>query len=257
MRTAKFVNTGIQKLEHLGECKANHEGSAGKMEVHAIVEIFKRSQEFYNTKYINYIGDGDSKTYKAVLDANPYDIPVNKKECVGHVQKRIGTALRKLKGTTKGLGGLGKLTAKLIDELSSYYRNAIRGASHSVQAMREAIWATYSHKCSTDESPQHHYCPVGETSWCSWQRAKAHNTLHEYNHKTPLHSDVQTAIFPIYENLSTDELLERCVGGFTQNTNESLNGKIWKIGARFISAALKLLKLRLFAREIATSVRCR
>ena len=36
-----------------------------------------------------------------------------KKECVGHVQKRIGTALQKLKKENKGIGGKGKLTDTL------------------------------------------------------------------------------------------------------------------------------------------------
>ncbi|XP_066248788.1 uncharacterized protein [Euwallacea similis] len=40
------------------------------------------------------IGDGDSKTHSGIVKAAPYDnITVNKKECIGHVQKRMGTRL--------------------------------------------------------------------------------------------------------------------------------------------------------------------
>ena len=46
---------------------------------------------------------------------------VEKKECVGYVQKRLGTALRKLKKEKKGLGGKGKLTDNMIDKLQNYY----------------------------------------------------------------------------------------------------------------------------------------
>lgn len=75
----------------------------------------------YDTCYINYIGDGDSKTYKGIVDGKPYnDLTLLKKECVGHVQKRMGSRLRNLKKEKK-TGGRGKLTAKLIDELSIYY----------------------------------------------------------------------------------------------------------------------------------------
>ena len=229
--------------QHVSECKANHDGSSGKMEMSAIVEIFQRSQELYNTKYVNYIGDGDSKTFNAVVDAAPYDVPVTKKECVGHVQKRMGTALRKVKQTRQGLGGKGKLTAKLIDELSSYYGNAIRGASHSSETMKNAFLTTYFHKCSADDNPQHHYCPVGETSWCSWQRASAKNILHEYRHKTPLHKDVQAAIYPVYEHLSEDALLAKCVGGYTQNNNESLNAKIWKIASKIHFSGVETVEI--------------
>lgn len=59
------------------------------MEVDAVQEMFSRSEEKYNVKYGNYIGDGDSKTYKAILDLNPYgaNFPVVKSECIGHVEK--------------------------------------------------------------------------------------------------------------------------------------------------------------------------
>lgn len=36
-------------------------------------EIFSRSQEKYGVQNVNYIGDGNLKTFKAILDLNPYD----------------------------------------------------------------------------------------------------------------------------------------------------------------------------------------
>ncbi|EFN81405.1 hypothetical protein EAI_00125, partial [Harpegnathos saltator] len=74
--------------------------------------------------------------------------------CVNHVAKRMGTRLRNIKKTTKGLGGKGKLTASVIKDLTIYYGLAIRRHSDSLENMRKAIWATYLHKCSTDENPQ-------------------------------------------------------------------------------------------------------
>jgi len=32
---------------------------------------------------------------------------------------------------------------------------------------------------------------------------------------------------PIYEDLSNDELLSRCLGDFTQNSNENFNATVW------------------------------
>lgn len=70
-------------------------------------------------KYTHYIGDGDSKTFKDITDAKPYeDFIILKKECIDHVQKQIGTRLRNLKKNVRGLGRRGKLTRKLIDKLS-------------------------------------------------------------------------------------------------------------------------------------------
>ena len=39
----------------------------------SVIEIVKRSGTLHNTKYAIYIGDGDSKTFRGILDAHPYD----------------------------------------------------------------------------------------------------------------------------------------------------------------------------------------
>ncbi|KYN01367.1 hypothetical protein ALC62_07840 [Cyphomyrmex costatus] len=118
---------------HENNCHINHSGSAGKMEPDAVVEMFSRSEDAYEVRYAFYIGDGDSKTFKSIQDAKPYDdFPVTKKECIGHVQKRMGTRLRNLRKGAKNLGGRGKLTGKLIDELSIYYGLAIRRNTDSI-----------------------------------------------------------------------------------------------------------------------------
>lgn len=97
------------KEKHEENCQANHSGSAGKMEIDAAMEMFKPSESLYNVRYAHYIGDGDSKTYKGIVDNKPYgDFVVTKKECIGHVQKRMGTRLRNLKKEAKNLGGRGK-----------------------------------------------------------------------------------------------------------------------------------------------------
>jgi len=218
------------------------------MEVDAVIEMFKRSEELHNIKYLKYIGDGDSKTYKAIVDSKPYeDVIVEKKECVGHVQKRMGTRLRNLKKNTKGLGGRGKLTGKLIDELTIYYGLSIRRNSDSVEKMRNEIWSTLYHKMSTDENPQHEKCPVGVDSWCSWQRSKALGTLATYEHKSPMHEDVFKAIQPIYKELSSDNLLSRCLGAYSQNSNESFNAVVWSIAPKMMSSGKTIV-------DIATDV---
>jgi len=45
-------------------------------------------------------------------------------------------------------------------------------------------------------------------------------------------SEVYDAILPIYEELSREELLHRCLGGFTQNANESFNAMVWALQNR-------------------------
>lgn len=230
---------------HVDECQANHEGSSGKMEVDAILDMFKRSEDKYGVKYKYYIGDGDSKTFKTILDEKPYGegFQVIKKECVGHIQKRMGTRLRNVKKNTKGLGGKGKLTDKVIGELSKYYGNAIRNNNENVEKMKKAIMATLYHKCSTDAYPQHQFCPEGADSWCTWQKAKAEKKLNNYKHKPALPDDVFKVILPIYKDLSNEDLLTRCIGGYTQNTNESFNNLIWKIAPKTLFSGTEIVEI--------------
>lgn len=72
--TAKYDNWFTT---HSKTCKINHKGSSGKIEVDGIKEMFMRSESLHQVKYINYIGD--SKTYKSIIDAKPYDTPIIKK----------------------------------------------------------------------------------------------------------------------------------------------------------------------------------
>ncbi|XP_015179220.1 PREDICTED: uncharacterized protein LOC107067854 isoform X1 [Polistes dominula] len=158
----------------------------------------------------------------------------------------MGSRLRELvnKNIETVEKGKGKLTAKVIDKLTVYYGLAIRRNCDSVDNMRNAIWGTYYHYCSTDEKPQHEMCPGGEGSWCSWQQALATDTLSSYTHDYPtLPADVAETIYPIYEDLSNVKLLERCVGGFTQNDNESYNQLIWKITPKIVPCGSKIVEI--------------
>ncbi|XP_011252143.1 uncharacterized protein LOC105248831 [Camponotus floridanus] len=109
--------------------------------------------------------------------------------------------------------------------------------------MRNKIWATLFHKISTDEKPQHEKCPAGADSWCSWQRSKALGSLATSEHKPAMHEDVFKAIQPIYKELSSDDLLSRCLDGYTQNTNESFNAVVWSIAPKSVSSGKTVLDI--------------
>ncbi|KAG8227031.1 hypothetical protein J437_LFUL006651 [Ladona fulva] len=121
------------------------------MEVDAVLDIFQGLEKLFGVRYGHYVGNGDAKTFKAILDRQPYgeDFMVIKSECVGHVEKRMGSRLRNIKKTAK-LGGKGKLTDGLIKKLTKYYGLAIRRNVDSVNNMKKAVMATYYHSISTD-----------------------------------------------------------------------------------------------------------
>ena len=106
-------------------CTENHSGSAPAMEIAGVQAIFSRSITKHNLRYTDFYGDGDNKSHKSVEDIYP-DTKVIKRECIGHVQKRVGSRLRKLRKKVSGLGGAGKLNDGIIDRLQNYYGMSIR-----------------------------------------------------------------------------------------------------------------------------------
>lgn len=177
---------------------------------------------------------------------------MEKHECIGHVQKRMGTRLGNVKKSLKGdtledgkrLTGKHRLTERDIDSLQFYYGKAIRDNTSSLDAMRKAVWAINFHKLSTDKNPQHGLCPAGESSWCGYNRSIALGTPEAYQHKNSLPETVK-CIKPVFQALAVPELLRNCLHGRTQNTNESLNSLIWSwcpkttfVGASTVKAAV-------------------
>ena len=157
-----------------------------------------------------------------------------KEECIGQVQKRVGTGLRKIKKDLKGkklsdgktTGGAVRLTDRLIDTLQTYYGLAIRENTANLQNMARAIWAGVMHRYSTDENPHHQYCPTGRDSWRGYQQIKA-GAEGEYIHHNTIPEAVFEVIKPLYLRLASKDLLERCLCGATQNRNEPFNGLVW------------------------------
>ncbi|GFW21514.1 uncharacterized protein TNCV_1533371 [Trichonephila clavipes] len=135
----------------------------------------------------------------------------------------------------KSISGKNRLTDKFIDTITTYYGNAIRQNNSSISDMRQAIWAFYCHYRSTDEEPMHHFCPIGDTSWCKYQKAVATNSASLFKHKNIVPIVIMDEIKPIIAELSAPKLLKKCVGGKTQNANESFNSTVWR------STAPKLL----------------
>lgn len=107
-------------------------------------KMWRQSECRHNLHYTQIISDGDSKTFSLLTGSSG---PVTKLECVGHVQKRLGTGLRKLK---KKLGGRGWLTDNLINAMQTYYGKAIRSNKGNIKAMQKATWAILYHQSATD-----------------------------------------------------------------------------------------------------------
>ncbi|GFW65225.1 uncharacterized protein TNCV_394911 [Trichonephila clavipes] len=194
------------------------------METVGMIRIFQRSLSHRSVRYTSYIGNGDSKTFSSITVSNPYgeDITVSKIECVGHVKKRMGTRLRKLKQMSsklsdgKSIEGKGRLTDRMIDLITTYYGNAIRQNKTCLSDIRKAVWAVYFHIRSSDEEPLHSFCPVGPNSWCKYQNQVVEGSVETFRHGNKLPVAVMDAIKPVFNDLSQPKLLQKCLGGKTQ-----------------------------------------
>ena len=172
------------KESHGENCHINWEKFSPAMEAEGAVVMWQRSAETHSMRYMKFVGDGESKSYDSVLEAKPFGVEpenqVGKLDCVGHVQKRMGTGLRALVNKSRGqklvngrrLQGKGRVTKKRTDDYQTYYGKAIPNNMNYVERMQKPSLAIVYHSASTTQQPQHQYqyYPVGATSWCHWQR---------------------------------------------------------------------------------------
>ncbi|GFT92844.1 uncharacterized protein TNCV_740161 [Trichonephila clavipes] len=188
------------------------------------VENGKRSETSRKACYTQYLGDGDSKGFLTIKEAKVYgDTEVKKLECVGHVQKRMGTRLRNILKMSKGIklsdgkniSGHGRLTLKEVDSIQHYYGLAIRKNLSSVEDVKRAIWAIYFHKLSTEDNPQHALCPLVNF----------------------IESEKK-----VFRDLTEKDLLKKCLHGRTQNPNESFNKCIWERIPKTVFVGIETLK---------------
>ena len=227
--------------KHKNNCSINFEGSSGEMETKGAIKIFLRSIKTRHLKYTLMASDGDTGCYGAVSEAVKKEYSdsyvVQKEECVGHVQKRMGTNFREYKRKRKGrkladgkvIGGAGRLTDKAIDKIQNYYGKAIRSNKGDLQGMKKSISAIFNHIIRDDNKPltEHHgHCPKGKETWCKYWNDQI-NKSNEYNDKKRLPCVFRKELEPLFTRLSDDDLLKRCLMGITQNQNEAINGMLW------------------------------
>ena len=240
----------VWKAAH--KCPINCKGSSEAMESAGAVEIFKRSIPFLNLRFTGYIGDGDSNSYASVVASAPYDgFDIRKLECVGHVQKRMGTILRNLRKSFSGqylqdgkrIFGRGRLTDNVINTIQIYYGLAIRQNAGQIFATKKAVGAVLHHVSENENNEERHkFCPRSADSWCKFQADKI-TGKNTYKEKISLPKAIKEVITPIFKDLSSDSLLERCLHGQTQNSNEALNKHLWQRCSKTMFSARNIVEL--------------
>ena len=139
------------KWKEKHQCAINHKQSSGAMEAAGAITIFQSSIKKHKLRYSHYIGDGDTESFRKVADSKPYgdELDIEKLECIGHYQKRLGNRIRKkrlkLKGNIlsdgKKIMGRGRLTGKAINTMQNYFGMARRQNKGKLYEMKKAIGA--------------------------------------------------------------------------------------------------------------------
>lgn len=233
MRTLISMTSGTR---HYPECPVNHEGSATTMEAEGVLILYKRSEEKYNLRFTTFRGDGDCHSYHKVKEAQPYgpDVEIKKEECIGHYQKRSGTALRrKLKeykglklSDGKALSGRGRLTIERVDYFQFLFGRAIKAnLDTSPEEMSRAIMAILMHYA---DPPDHSYCLDGPDSTCSFKRdPESHIPT-----SNPLPEAVVEVIKPVFTRLANPVMLKGLMHSGTQNAIEALHSTVWRLAPK-------------------------
>ena len=122
----------------------------------------------------------------------------------------------------KKIGGKGMLTNKQIHDIHNLFGNAIRGNKNDLEGMRKSIWSIYFHKLSTNEQPYDGMCDLRR---CKYLKAEQEGK--QLDHYYSLPKAILDLMKPIFRDLTHPDLLRKCLEGYTQNSNESLNNMIW------------------------------
>ena len=215
---------------HKNSCPANYSGTSQSMESSGAVVVWRRSIQTHNLVYGTYVGDGDSSSFQNLIESDPYEgiVPIRKKECTGHVQKRLKKRLMK-KG--KGFTSLSQGKAERIAHL--YALVIVQNRGKSASEIHDGLQVLMAHTKEED-----HRCPPGETSWCYYQKRLAKYDIDagaappttREPYLTPGEYARAVDVFTVFGSLSFCSTITM---GKTQNANESLHNMLWHNSPKF------------------------
>ncbi|KAK3873554.1 hypothetical protein Pcinc_021430 [Petrolisthes cinctipes] len=107
--------------------------------------------------------------------------------------------------------------------------------------MRNDIMSSFEHCSSSDANPKHHLCPKSSESWCFYQKAlalgKEPQSHSEMKVSFTLLPDQLQLVRKVYERLTNDDMMKRCLKGHTQNPNESFHSRVWLYSPKHLNTS--------------------
>ena len=98
-----------------------------------------------------------------------------------------------------------------MNKLQNYFGIAIRSNTDSVYAMKKCIFASLFHNSMLEVEKRHRFCPRGKESWCKWQKEKTEEKDSTSEPQLNLPEAIFDVLLPIYKDLTSDDLLSRCL----------------------------------------------
>ncbi|KAF5307214.1 hypothetical protein FQR65_LT00730 [Abscondita terminalis] len=148
-------------------CFKNYTGPSTGMEAAILVEGFKESEKMYGVKYAKLIADGDSSTYKKILESRPYNnISVEKIVCRNHILRNYCNKLKTLSQDTRFPLQLRKLISCNILRLRSSIIGAIKYRKNQenielvdrINSLKEDIQNSIYHVFGEHEKCNEYFC---------------------------------------------------------------------------------------------------
>ena len=112
--------------------------------------------------------------------------------------------------------------------MQNYNGMTIRQNPGQLHEMRKGVGAASWHCADIqDREVRHQFCPKSTHSWCKYQSDKT-TGMPTYEPSTSLPVTIIRKIQKVFQDLSSDELLSRCLEGTKQNPNEAFNHFVWQ-----------------------------
>ncbi|GFV72344.1 transposable element Tc1 transposase [Trichonephila clavipes] len=218
-------------IMHNENCKANHFGNSGSLELSGAIDIFQRSESLHDLRCTKFMGDGD---VKAVNEIQLYGgTGIEKLECVGHVKKRAGTRIRALKLKMKGEVYKHKNT--LPSEVLDYIKDVHRELS-TPNLLAKCLHGFYIARAMGAADPErlrkvnYDILQNSKEAWVKRRHKKCilEDTLAEERKHQAMELACEKQDFPIsqYELMCSETVLQLCKFGSSRPTSTEQLAKL-------------------------------
>ncbi|XP_055346445.1 uncharacterized protein LOC129593946 [Paramacrobiotus metropolitanus] len=187
-------------------------------------------------RIVRILADGDSKGFNEVKKI----YRCRKLNDHSHFGKRFAPRIETIKKNCKGvlsdgkkISGPGRLTADIGKEIGKLVAsNLVRNVTSTtpLEEIEKWVKAPYFHKISSDENPQHESgC---DPKYCRYLQAKSAGQEYFHDPKKVIPEACMEAIWPVFEELTTEELLTSLQHNGNTDQCEAFNSILWSIDGK-------------------------